>query len=716
METHEQQAPPAADMLDKEQGSWGRFPVLYRAGTGLFLAFLAFFFIARKSDFRFSLAGGLEGFPSDTRRVGWGVQPDPSLQRAAETIRRWRQQGQLAGNDRGLVFQPAIADYCAWFCPEEKFVFDPRFPHDLASGSERWQQRFREESIAYLVLDDPSTFNRLVQDPQHWILLHVEGRAAIFGWREGDVHPSAVPPLEVNRLAFAAEETDDDSLALSAPTRGPDRAPQPLSLWTRFLKPTPMPTLESETAATYLRYFRAGVLPQHRQRWSQCWAAYAAGLTGLPLCSAAGSSIPSLLLRLDQPPLFLGDIDEDLPAVPLLVIRLTRRALALNPEDATAYLHLGQAYLALHELTGERLPNNPLSLLGELRSIQIATALQHALILNPDLETAHHLLANLYSEQGYFDAVLYHRREELRLVQRLKARGRQEESELDRRLRQLEQQVADLEKTVQNGQRTWTIASRNRAITDPVADAEEALRLGLARTALDEILLSAPEVLLKGRGWQLELLLALQLARAEQIRSQLLAPVNQENKRNLGYLSVLAPQFPGYAPIYRLLAYDWLVLLMAAASGDYELANDQLQEIVAQVQAQHDQSHQIVQSNLPLALAAEVGLGAVPQPPLARLLRRNEQETGLQFLLLRDFLERERADLNVLGGMLAMEQGHLQRTKNYLTAALHQHLPGTPTTVVFASRAFAETYLRRIQKAAQRPYAKRPAAERFLRK
>jgi hypothetical protein len=224
----------------------------------------------------------------------------------------------------------------------------------------------------------------------------------------------------------------------------------------------------------------------------------------------------------------------------------------------------------------------------------------------------------------------------------------------------------------------------------------------LAKTALDEILLPAPEVLLKGRGWQLELLLGLQLGRAEQIRSQLLTPVNQENKRNLGYLSVLAPRFPGYAPIYRLLAYDWLVLLLAAASGDYELADGQLQEIVAQVQAQHDQSHQIVQRSLPLTLAAEVGLGATPQPPLARLLRRNERETGLQFLVLTRFLEREQADLNVLGGMLAMEQGHLQNAKNYLTAALHQQLPGTHATVAFASRAFAETYLRRIHMAARR--------------
>jgi hypothetical protein len=44
---------------------------------------------------------------------------------------------------------------------------------------------------------------------------------------------------------------------------------------------------------------------------------------------------------------------------------------------------------------------------------------------------------------------------------------------------------------------------------------------------------------------------------------------------------------------------------------------------------------------------------------------------------------------------------------HYLTAALHQHLSSTHTTAGFASRAFAETYRRRIQKAARNPYQKR---------
>ena len=57
--------------------------------------------------------GWLQGFRNDARRVGWGVQPDPSLQRVAETIRRWRQEGRLGDGDHAFGFHPDVAHYCA---------------------------------------------------------------------------------------------------------------------------------------------------------------------------------------------------------------------------------------------------------------------------------------------------------------------------------------------------------------------------------------------------------------------------------------------------------------------------------------------------------------------------------------------------------------------------------------------------------------------------
>ena len=650
--------------------------------------------------------GWLRGFHHDERRVGWGEQPDPSLQRVAETIQSWRQRGRLGDGGRGLAFHSDVARYCAWFCPEEQCVFDPRFSHDLLFDPERWQQVFRNHVISYLILDDPDTFTRLVHDPHHWILLHVDGRAAIFGWRdeEGRSHPVGATPLDINRLAFTTAKEDEEPRLSPAPGQGPGRDPQVRDLWARFRKATPPPAIESDTAAMYLRYFRAGVLPQHQQRWTGCWATYAAGLTGLALSPAASPSAGAfaLLLRLHHPPPFLGDIDRDLPAGPLLAVRLARRALATNPDDAAAYLRLGQAYLALHHLTGERSPNNNLALLAEMRHIQIATALQHALILDPELETAHQLLANLYTELGYLDAALDHRREERRLARRTGPLHHEEASAFDQRLRRLDQQVADLERVVQNGQRSWALASKTGTATDPLADAETALHLGLARMALDEVLLPAPAVLLGSRGVQLESRLELHFGHVEQLRSRLLAPENQEHKRNLGYLEIRAPQFPGYAPAYRLPAYDWLILMMAAASGDYDLADAQLREVLGQVEGQHHRSLQIVRHRLPLSLASEMGLYASPQPPLCRILRRNEREESVQFLLLTSFLESEWADLNVLGGMLALERGLPQAAENYLTEALYQPRLGDGVGGAFASRAFAETYLHRIQQAARR--------------
>src|SRR5262249_1893334 len=57
----------------------GRFLVL---ASGLGLIFLA-------------VSGRLRGMNGELHPICWAVQPDPSLQRLAETLATWRQQGQL---------------------------------------------------------------------------------------------------------------------------------------------------------------------------------------------------------------------------------------------------------------------------------------------------------------------------------------------------------------------------------------------------------------------------------------------------------------------------------------------------------------------------------------------------------------------------------------------------------------------------------------------
>src|SRR5262249_22502998 len=131
-------------------------------GTGLALLALAWF-------------GLLRGFPRQAQGAAWGVRPDPALRRVAETPQRWRPGGRLTGADRGLHVPPAVADYCAWFCPDEKPFLDGRFAlfgdaapdfelvcHELGLGVSKdgtpvadWERVFRDRGVSYLVVYDP---------------------------------------------------------------------------------------------------------------------------------------------------------------------------------------------------------------------------------------------------------------------------------------------------------------------------------------------------------------------------------------------------------------------------------------------------------------------------------------------------------------------------------------------------------------------------------
>ena len=320
--------------------------------------------------------------------------------------------------------------------------------------------------------------------------MNVDGRAALFGCARKVVDYPVGAALDVNRLAFSSPKKEEGfAPPFSAPGKVPRTRsgdPQPMDA---FPQAPSFPTLETETAGTYLRLFRARVLPDSRRRLAEGWAALAAGMTGLPLAPAVPPSpalIP-LLVRLYHPSQFQGDTQRDWLLRRLLAICHARRAIADNPDNAVAHLRLGQAYLACTDHVGEGSSARTLALLTNLRKVQIATALQQARIADPQLETAHQLLANLFHERGYLDAALDHRREELRLARRHSWHS-EEASELDARLQNLAHQVRELEQAVQNAYKSWSLDVRTRSTPDPVADAESALRFGLARTALDEVL------------------------------------------------------------------------------------------------------------------------------------------------------------------------------------------------------------------------------------
>lgn len=654
-------------------------------------------------------AGRLRGMHGEQRPICWRVQPDPSVQRLAETIGIWQQQGRLHDGERLLAFNPSVAHYFAWFCPAAEL----RCPHRFQSREEaavfaearrelgcqtedgdHCSRVLREWNIVYAIVEEADNLDTLIERPRQWLLVDVEGRAAIFAWRNAGPMTNVLTPWDANRMAFAPAEEDRDAPPPAA--QGPGRGPTTPSFWSS-IRPVPLLSWESEAAATYLRFFYKGELPRYSQRRSESWSVFAASLIGSASPAApAPTGIAPLLVRLHHSPSFLDDVDRGLPALPLLAIRAARRALAANPDDAHAYLRLGQAYLALREQTGERPLSRGNTLLLELRHVQTITALQQAVLRDPDCLAAHHLLGRLYSQRSYLDTALDHCRAELRLAYRAGPLRGEDAETFQERLRSLERQVGDLGAIVEQRQTSLDASSRKNN-ADPVPRAKTALALGLARRALQDILWPVPPVLLESSGLQLELQLMLRSGLAEQLRDSMLDPQWQQDQANLGWLDVPAPRVAGYPSSYHLPAYAWTRLCWAAAVGDYDRAEDQVQDLLEQLRNQRRQQSEHLLRGLAYALAAEVALSSQGQTLFLQPVLQDGRLLLMSSLTRISSFRGDQADLHVLGGLLAVERGLPRLAEHHLEQARTMYAIQGDGQQEFSTQALADSYLQRIR-------------------
>ena len=651
----------------------GRLAPLALAVAGLALPVLAW-------------PGWLQVAPHEHRRVAWRVDADPSLERVGQTLQRWRQERLLADGERVFALHPDVAHYCAWATPGEKSFLDHRFAlfagvatqyevvcRGLLSGPSagtdhsQWRDILRAHGISVLVVYDPNlsrllpAVQRLAQAHEEWQLLQVDGQALIFGWRGGRPDGSfAALELDAQRLAFAPAE--EEWRLPRAPALGPGRAPAPRDAYERFLHAAPLPTWESAASSMYLRYFE----DRHPLERRQALALYAAGTAGAtPLTAPTGPG--PLLFRLMHPEPFLPGFTTRRPDFPLLTVRAARRALAANPDDVGAWLRLGQAYLLLHRVTPERSASGNSALLGLLRHVQATAALEHALLLDPDLEAAHEALSVLYSERKYADAALNHRREVVRLTRRGPRAG-EDPATFERRLEQEESALRRLEQFVQERRNEYAV--RSRAFSgDPLARADLALSLGLAHVALDDVLLQSQVLIFGGEGARLQLELLLMLGRAEAARRMLEDAELRQNRDRLDLVRVVAPPHPGYQRFYRLPAYEWLRFLQSAATGDYEPAALALTELLRPLEEKSRQGLSKARRLMSTVLATEVGAASHQPDILVRLVLRRERVELTHYLTDLDFLAAQRADLDVLGALLGVERGDPLRALDHINTA-----------------------------------------------
>jgi hypothetical protein len=738
----------ATKRVDNRSGLlFGLSPLLRAAGgLVLLLGLPALMYFTWTS---WQLETGREG-----RHIAWGLQSEPSLQRAAETLRDWRRDGLLLDSERVFAVSPEAAQYGAWFSPGEEHFLDHRYqlfhasaqdyelvcrallpnlvsPRSQKHGTDRegekdWRQVLRDHSVAVVVLYDRdpqrlfAVLHHLADDPQHWTLLAVSGQALIFGWNEARP-PGAFSHLafDADRLAFGRQDERARHALPAAPETGPEHLSPDRGYWARFARPPAPPTWESTAATMYLHYADdSDARERQRQQDHYLMPAYAASLTGLP---ALPSALPQAALQIvqardllylpdnaqmflvrDQLGPFFAPLVERSPALPLLAVRAARKAVAANPEDSNAWLRLGQAYLLLRNFTCERSAEGLLPPLAQLRYVQIVTALEQAVRLDPDLEAAHRELAFLYGERNYLDQALEHRREELRVSARARPRlGETAEEQADR-LEFLEKDTAKLVEMVQDGRLKYASASSTLQ-GGKLAQAGLALRLGLARKAVEEILLPTPADVLGVPGIKLEMDLLLTLGRAEEVRSILSDEGLQASKQGLLYDNLPPPKTSDGAPLYAIYydfpAYEWLHMLQAAAVGDYAQAGEDVRAIRSRLRAGRERL-KLQQQELDRRLSIFIpGLLSGPPPCVPafaiQVLGNLLKERAL-YEAWDPAVRAQQADLCVLEGLLALEQGDTDAARSAFAEAQELCVEPPGAAVPFAGGPIAGSYLRKL--------------------
>lgn len=672
--------------------------------------------------------GWLQGFQNIGRHVDWTVQADGSLKQVAERLHLWHRQDKL-GKGRGFLSHPSVVHYCAWFCPEEKGFLDYRVQlfHNVADEYEQicrslhlsigrndprpigeWRSLLRRYGITHLVLYDASLL-RLAPALEHlaaskgsWRLLDVDGQALLVGWRDDSrMLPERVPTFDADRLAFTmALDGEEKAKFPTAPARGVERSPRSSDFWSLFRKPIAPSSWETAAAGVLLHYFEDRESFERQRRAIRCFG-WVAALPTLPIRSV--NSLDGLLrlaVVIEQAPLALQDLSQQSPALPLLTVRAARAALAQNPDDVSAYLSLGRAYLDLMGRTPERAVLDYLSPLAEIRQIQIATALQNVLRLNPDSLIAHEQLAALYEARGFLDVALDHHRAAFRLARRTGSLPGESPAVFTQHMEQKEQAVKALERLVNDRKNEFTLRTRDLG-SEPLLRARIALRQGLARLALDDILATSSVVLLRGEGITLQVQLQLLLGRIDAVRSQLADPDWKAHKANLGSVNLSAPG-DSTVPTYRLAGYEWLLLCQTAADGDYEQANAALQALIHELGGKRAvEEIRKYQQSLPLLVASEVGWASQPQFWLMSWGTNQERlfQSDALNLLTRSVIQQ--ADMHALAGMLALERGRPHDAESSFLSATELGRLVSGSRRSSAGQSLANTYLR-ILKAAQR--------------
>lgn len=621
--------------------------------------------------------------PAPYRPRGWTLKPDGSLVRMAHHLQRLHAEKCFPPDRFALTFSPEVAHYLAWFCPAEKGFVDARWPlfnrvaedfvrmrRVLLQGDSVVVERhlsplLEAHRLDRIVLYDPDrdriarAYRPLYLATNEWELLAVEGGAALFARRSG-----SIPSSEVFDYSRAAYHPAADKRALSAAPP----SPQPSPWFDAFRLRADDRSPDREEAALHLLSFDL----QTEMLAKQWLATQATGLIGCGLTMDPANIALTLALRLDftLPPS---------PRAPLLLaVRAARRALGDHPDDAQAFLLLGEAYVRLARHTRETQWQTRLPRFAALRHVQTLTALEQAVLLRPDLDKAHAILAQLYMESEQWDRVLDHLQARLRIAERAAKRGQSAAPSAA-----LRADVEQMRELVEQAEKIYQANSADK--TDPskvLSRATLAARYRLTRKALEMLLASYPAIF-GTDGVKMQLDLMLKAGRAYEIRAWL----TPEHEREIGFSR-----------------YHWIQAQAAAACGDYAAADAELEKGSQVLQSvaflpkiflppRSDLAFRgvgtILALRLPLEGVAGLATGIYFQTEALRPVGQHAD------------LLRQEADARVVRGLLALEWGDVESARRLFRAALDvwgsEEMVAMGGGLDFSARPIAQQQLQRFE-------------------
>ena len=597
-----------------------------------------------------SLPGWLQAQPEYRYRLGFGIEYDEGLRAAALRADDWRKQGALPAGQRWFNLSPEAANYFAWFCPGERMFIDQRLAlfgtrpaQDFLAvrrslmGQEptgeqelspmAWREVLAEREVRWVVFHAHSLdqalpiLARLYSNPAEWTPCFAEGKAAIFAWR-GPRKAKPAPldprlPSDFRALAFGPE-------AVVAPAEGPSaNAARPW--YAVLLEGEEPPATATATAQQQLCRFEvegepyleasdrtlAGILTASLAGRMASLAgtpaaaampAFAASFVGIaqPLASIpslggvrppAKPGIKYLFAERALRPWMRSRLDAGPPSALYLGIRAAREAVKRNPLDPSPHFLLSELYSRLAQRTREAaLANGRLTHLQALRRAQAVAPLTAVLRLSPDRYArlkAHLMLVSAMRPDLFLDLHVHHLEELAKLCRSLGYFPNVPRDKVQAALQGLEKSLGEQKKLLAARRGKFEVQSLKKPAVERAGIArslglvEEAVKI-LSRAKPEEMGLPHPRY---GTGLQMLASLLLATGRLEEARSLLVPPPGSEDK--------LDPSRFGSDDLG--LAYQWFLVQLSAASGDYAEADLELARFPAMKPANPAVLRQLVQ-------------------------------------------------------------------------------------------------------------------------